>query len=42
MRTIDIAPTLAHLIGVKPTDAVDGRCMDLPQFATGRCEGQKP
>ncbi|MGH7021267.1 MAG: alkaline phosphatase family protein [Brevundimonas sp.] len=42
MRTIDIAPTLAHLIGVKPTDAVDGRCMDLPQFAAGRCEGQKP
>ena len=42
MRTIDIAPTLAHLIGVKPTDAVDGRCMDLPQFAGGRCETQKP
>ena len=42
MRTIDIAPTLAHLIGVKPTDEVDGRCMDLPQFATGRCEAQKP
>lgn len=38
MRTIDIAPTLAHLIGVKPTDEVDGRCMDMPQFATGRCE----
>lgn len=42
MRTIDIAPTLAHLIGVKPTDALDGRCMDLPQFADGRCEAQKP
>lgn len=40
MRTIDIAPTLAHLIGVKPTDDVDGRCMDLPQFATGRCEAK--
>lgn len=40
MRTIDIAPTLAHLIGVQPTDEVDGRCMDLPQFATGRCEAQ--
>ncbi|MND99439.1 Alkaline phosphatase PhoK precursor [compost metagenome] len=38
MRTIDIAPTLAHLIGVKPMDEVDGRCMDLPQFANGRCE----
>ena len=42
MRTIDIAPTLAHLIGVKPTDEVDGRCMDLPGFAAGRCEAQKP
>ncbi len=42
MRTIDIAPTLAHLIGVQPTDAVDGRCMDLPQFANGRCETPKP
>ncbi|MFK4057717.1 alkaline phosphatase family protein [Brevundimonas sp. NPDC046655] len=40
MRTIDIAPTLAHLIGVKPTDEVDGRCMDLPQFAAGRCEAK--
>jgi len=40
MRTIDIAPTLAHLIGVKPTDTVDGRCMDMPQFATGRCEAK--
>lgn len=38
MRTIDIAPTLAHLIGVRPTDTVDGRCMDMPQFAAGRCE----
>ena len=42
IRTIDIAPTLAHLIGVKPTEALDGRCMDLPQFAVGRCETQKP
>ncbi len=41
MRTIDIAPTLAHLIGVRPTDEVDGRCMDLPQFATGRCEAKQ-
>lgn len=38
MRTIDIAPTLANLIGVKPDAPIDGRCMDLPQFAKGRCE----
>lgn len=40
MRTIDIAPTLANLIGVKPDAEVDGRCMDLPQFAKGRCEAK--
>lgn len=38
MRTIDIAPTLANLIGVRPDAEIDGRCMDLPQFAQGRCE----
>lgn len=38
MRTIDIAPTLANLIGVTPDAPIDGRCMDLPQFAKGRCE----
>ena len=42
MRTIDIAPTLAHLIGVKPADEVDGRCMDLPGFVAGRCETPLP
>ena len=40
MRTIDIAPTLANLIGVKPDGEIDGRCMDLPQFAKGRCEAK--
>lgn len=38
MRTIDIAPTLANLIGVTPDAPIDGRCMDLLQFAKGRCE----
>ena len=38
MRTIDIAPTLANLIGVQPDGPIDGRCMDLPQFAKGRCQ----
>ncbi|MFI8682624.1 alkaline phosphatase family protein [Brevundimonas diminuta] len=37
MRTIDIAPTLANLIGVQPDGPIDGRCMDLPKFAKGRC-----
>lgn len=37
MRTIDIAPTLANLIGVQPDGPIDGRCMDLPQFDKGRC-----
>lgn len=40
MRTIDIAPTLANLIGVEPGAAIDGRCMDLPQFAKGRCAAE--
>jgi hypothetical protein len=40
MRTIDIAPTLANLIGVTPDAEIDGRCMDLPQFTEGRCEAQ--
>lgn len=40
MRTIDIAPTLANLIGIKPDAEIDGRCMDLPQFAKGRCEAK--
>lgn len=40
MRTIDIAPTLANLIGVTPDAPIDGRCMDLPQFAKGRCEAK--
>ncbi len=37
MRTIDIAPSLANLMGVQPDGPIDGRCMDLPQFAKGRC-----
>lgn len=42
MRTVDIAPTLAHLIGVTPDGEIDGRCMDLPEFANGRCETPRP
>lgn len=28
-RTIDIAPTIAALLGVKPTEALDGRSLDI-------------
>ncbi|WP_299175386.1 alkaline phosphatase family protein [uncultured Brevundimonas sp.] len=36
IRTIDIAPTLAHVIGVA-TPKVEGRCMDLNGFAVADC-----
>ncbi len=41
IRTIDIAPTLAHVMGVT-APKVEGRCIDLPGFASGRCETPKP
>ena len=41
IRTVDIAPTLAHVMGVSAPE-VEGRCIDLPGFAAGRCETQKP
>ena len=36
IRTIDIAPTLAHVMGV-PAPKVEGRCMDLNGFAVSDC-----
>jgi arylsulfatase A-like enzyme len=36
IRTIDIAPTLAHVIGVA-TPKVEGRCIDLNGFAVADC-----
>lgn len=33
VRTVDIAPTLANVIGVAPADTVEGRCLDLGLFA---------
>lgn len=36
IRTIDIAPTLAHVIDV-PTPEVAGRCVDLGGFAVAAC-----
>ncbi|HEY1071462.1 alkaline phosphatase family protein [Brevundimonas sp.] len=41
IRTLDIAPTLAHVMGVT-APKVEGRCIDLPGFATGRCETVQP
>ncbi|NBB15619.1 sulfatase-like hydrolase/transferase [Caulobacter sp. SLTY] len=37
IETIDIAPTLAHLIGVAPPADIDGRCLDLGGFAVAAC-----
>ncbi|MCV0415933.1 MAG: alkaline phosphatase family protein [Brevundimonas sp.] len=37
IRTIDIAPTLAHVIGVQ-TPQVEGRCIDLNGFAVDACD----
>lgn len=35
--TVDIAPTLAHVLGITPDAAVDGQCRDLANFGTGSC-----
>ncbi|HYE46431.1 MAG TPA: alkaline phosphatase family protein [Caulobacter sp.] len=40
--TTDIAPTLAHLIGVEPPADIDGRCQDLGGFAVAACPGPRP
>jgi predicted AlkP superfamily pyrophosphatase or phosphodiesterase len=37
IRTIDIAPTLANLIGVATPDTVDGRCQNLGLFDVPAC-----
>ncbi len=37
IRTIDIAPTLAHVIGVEAPATVEGRCMDLGLFGASAC-----
>ena len=34
ISTIDIAPTLANILGVWPPEDIDGRCMDLSDFGT--------
>lgn len=35
--TVDIAPTLAHVLGLRPDGEVDGQCRDLADFGTGPC-----
>jgi len=40
IRTIDIAPTLAHVIGVEAPATVEGRCMDLGLFGIDACAGR--
>ena len=37
IRTIDIAPTLANVVGVEAPTTVEGRCMDLGLFGAGAC-----
>ena len=37
IRTVDIAPTLAHVLGIQPDGELDGRCLDLGDFGTGPC-----
>ena len=41
MPTVDIAPTLAHVLGIQPDGALDGQCRDLADFGTGRCAEAK-
>ena len=37
IRTIDIAPTLAHILGLGTPDTVQGRCLDLGLFGADPC-----
>ncbi|WGM31970.1 alkaline phosphatase family protein [Brevundimonas sp. NIBR11] len=37
IRTVDIAPSLANLMGLKSVDTVDGRCLDLRVYGASDC-----
>ena len=37
IETVDIAPTLAHVIGLSPPADLDGRCLDLGGFGVAAC-----
>ena len=41
IRTIDIAPTLAHVMGVR-TPQLEGRCIDLGGFGAAPCPAPAP
>lgn len=40
--TVDIAPTLAHVLGLQPDEPLDGQCRDLADFGTGLCKATLP
>jgi predicted AlkP superfamily pyrophosphatase or phosphodiesterase len=40
IRTVDIAPSLANLMGLKPADTIDGRCLDLRVYGAGDCPAE--
>lgn len=37
IRTVDIAPSLANLMGLQPADTIDGRCVDLSVYGAPVC-----
>lgn len=37
IRTVDIAPSLANLMGLQPADTIDGRCLDLTVYGAPAC-----
>jgi arylsulfatase A-like enzyme len=42
IETVDIAPTLARLLGLSVTEgSFDGRCLDLDPGPGNSCEGPK-
>jgi predicted AlkP superfamily pyrophosphatase or phosphodiesterase len=41
IEVVDIAPTLAHVLGMTPPVPVDGRCLTIGNFASGPCPAQE-
>jgi predicted AlkP superfamily pyrophosphatase or phosphodiesterase len=37
IRTVDIAPSLANVMGLTPAETVDGRCLDLTVYGAPAC-----
>ncbi|QTN20358.1 alkaline phosphatase family protein [Brevundimonas sp. AJA228-03] len=42
IRTVDIAPSLANLMGLTPADTVDGLCLDLGVYGAPACPAVEP